>query len=162
MGHTHGMWYATCGGTIISAHHVLCAAHCFADGYKEIEVLVGDFSNPHSKKTSISATVKYNSAFTDQANHYNDVALLKLSKGVSSSLALPLCTKSYSQYPIQSVEWDKPAAANSADTLATSTREYKSVWERSKATSNQAHAWVTPEVPRSLSAHVASRYVSTE
>merc|ERR1712117_375585 len=62
--------------------------------------LVGDFSNPHSKKTSISATVKYNSAFTGSPNFKNDVAILTLSKGVSSSLALPMCTKSYSQYPI--------------------------------------------------------------
>merc|ERR550532_2877623 len=67
-----GNWYATCGGTIISSHHVLSAAHCFADGYKSVEVLVGDFTNPHSKKTSIPATVKYNKGFTGEPKNYND------------------------------------------------------------------------------------------
>merc|ERR1711879_449941 len=80
---------------------VLTAAHCFLNGYRSVAVSVGDFSNPNSKKTSIPVSrVKVNPGFKGPPNYHNDVAVLKLSKSVSSSKALPLCTKDYSQYTI--------------------------------------------------------------
>merc|ERR1711879_109408 len=76
-------------------------------------VLVGDFSNPKSHEFSIPAKVKINPNFTGSPEYHNDVAVLKLSKSVSSSRILPMCTESYSNYSIAvcgmgRTEWNDP------------------------------------------------------
>lgn len=70
-----------CGGTVLDAKTILCAAHCFPDKYVDgIYVMAGETNRYRGENIAVSQALFYNAAPWNKDTMDNDIVILKLAK----------------------------------------------------------------------------------